>query len=85
MATEQSKISLKTPKGRQRCTLLKPYTEALDAGLHLLYRRGRSGGKWYVRRPGIGKRYAVEKIGVADDNQDANGEKVFSYTDAPSR
>lgn len=62
----------------------KPYYRAIDAGLHLGYRKGECGGKWVVRRY-VGKRdYRVETIGPADDIIDANGTDVWSSSQAQS-
>jgi integrase len=70
----------------------KPYWRTIiPRVLHLGYRRRRSGtaGWWverrYVRRDGPGSPYRVETIGLADDDQDANGDTVLSYAQAQQR
>ncbi|AZG75900.1 tyrosine-type recombinase/integrase [Methylocystis rosea] len=60
----------------------KPYFRALDSGLHLGYRKGKSGGKWVVRRYLGGEQYTVETIGTADDVQDADGKTILNFSQA---
>jgi integrase len=60
----------------------KPYYRAIDEGLHLGYRKGKTGGKWVVRRYLGGESYAVETIGTADDTIDADGAAVLSFAQA---
>lgn len=64
-----------------------PFYRALDPGLHLGYRKGKTGGKWVMRiervvRPERGSPYSVETIGTADDTADADGVAVLSYPQA---
>lgn len=61
----------------------KPYFRTIEEGLHLGYRKPRSGaGKW-VARHYIGDRaYEVETIGSADDFSDADGIAILSYGQA---
>jgi integrase len=60
----------------------KPYYRAIDPGLHLGYRKGRTGGKWVMRwYVGEGD-YKVETIATADDNADADGIAVLDYRQA---
>jgi integrase len=63
----------------------KPYYRALDSGLHLGYRKGKSGGKWVVRRYVGDEKYVVETIGTADDIQDADGSKVLNFSQAQAK
>jgi integrase len=61
----------------------KPYYRAIDAFLHLGYRKGKAGGKWVVRRYTGAGEYVVETLeGVADDLSDADRVTVLSYHDA---
>lgn len=60
----------------------KPYWRAIDAGLHLGYRKGLSGGKWVIRRYLGDERYAVETIGTADDHSAADGSDVLDFFQA---
>lgn len=63
----------------------KPYFRSIDRGLHLGYRKGKTGGTWVARRYLGDERYAVEALGRADDRQDANGTTVLSFHQAQDR
>ena len=54
----------------------------LDPGLLLLYRKGPLGGVWAVSLYTGNRKYRTETIGTADDRQEADGVKVFTYTQA---
>src|SRR4051794_3502981 len=58
----------------------KPYYRALDPGLHIGYRKGKTGGKWVMRR--YDGAYTVETIGIADDKDDADGVAVLDFFQA---
>jgi integrase len=61
-----------------------PYYRAIEEGLHLGYRKPKSGaGKW-VARFYIGKDagYEYEPLGPADDYSDADGTIILSYKQA---
>lgn len=66
----------------------KPYYRAIEAGLHLGYRKakGRPGqrvaGTWVLRRYAGAQTYVVERIGAADDFMDADGAAVLSFKHA---
>jgi integrase len=60
----------------------KPYYRGIDAGLHLGYRKGKTGGVWVLRRYVGDQDYQVEKIGVADDTLDADGSTVLTFSQA---
>lgn len=51
-------------------------------GADLGYRKGKTGGRWVLRRYVGDKRYAVETLAVADDRADADGVTVLSYRQA---
>lgn len=59
-----------------------PYYRAIDPGLHLGYRKGKSGGKWVVRWYAGDGAYVVETIATADDTADGDGVAVLSYAQA---
>ncbi len=61
-----------------------PYYNEVANDLHLGYRKGKRGGKWVVRRRD-GDVYVVERIGVADDQWPADGEKVLTFDQARRR
>ena len=61
----------------------KPYYRALDEGLHIGYRKGKTSGKWVVRYYLDNGKYEVETLdGVADDKADPNGIAVLSFSQA---
>jgi hypothetical protein len=64
----------------------KPYWRVLESGLHLGYRRTKTGGgSWTARRfSGEGK-YAERGLGLADDLQDADGATVLTFSDAQGK
>lgn len=63
----------------------KPYFRAIDRGLHLGYRKGKTGGAWVARRYLGDERYAVEALGHADDRKTANGTTVLTFHQAQDR
>jgi integrase len=64
----------------------KPYYRALDPGLHLGYRKPRSGaGKWVLRAYAGGQTYVVETIATADDLSEANAVDVLSFAQAQAK
>ena len=64
----------------------KPYWRVLESGLHLGYRRTKTGGgSWTVRRfLGEGK-YAECGLGLADDLQEADGGSLLTFSDAQAK
>ena len=63
----------------------EPYWRAIDKGLHLGYRKGKTGGVWVRRKYLGGQTYQVESIGKADDNQDADGVGVLDFWQAQAK
>lgn len=72
LETRTARLALK-PSG-------KPYYRAIDEGLHLGYRKGRTAGKWVMRRYVGDQVYVVETIGTADDTIDADGDGAAGLT-----
>lgn len=60
----------------------QPYYRALDQGLALGYRKGKSGGQWVMRSRGDDSKYVVAKIGAADDVLDPDGSIILSFNQA---
>jgi integrase len=61
----------------------KPYWRTIDPGLHIGYRRPRTGaGRWVVRLYGGRQTYQTITIAAADDISDANGVDVLSFEQA---
>lgn len=63
----------------------KPYWRALDEGLHVGYRKGKTAGKWVVRSYLGGQDYRVETIGTADDTIDPDGDVILSFAQAQAK
>ncbi len=60
----------------------KPYYRAIDVGLHIGYRRGKTAGKWVMRAYLGNEVYRVETIGSADDTLDADGVEFLNFSQA---
>ena len=61
-----------------------PYWRAIGRGLHLGYRKGKTGGVWVVRkfvgdRADTTYKYDVRTIAQADDREDANGDTIIDF------
>ncbi|MBR1086467.1 site-specific integrase [Bradyrhizobium manausense] len=64
----------------------KPYYRVMEEGVHLGYRRLKTGaGNWVVRSYVGDQKYEVETIGPADDLSDADGVKILSFSQAQAR
>ncbi|MGC5779827.1 tyrosine-type recombinase/integrase [Methylobacterium sp. NFXW15] len=86
MAKRVRDTVLDSPTARSKLKVqAKPYFRAIDRGLHLGYRKGKTGGTWVARRYLGEERYAVEALGRADDRQAANGSTVLTFQQAQDR
>ncbi|MGY8705112.1 site-specific integrase [Bradyrhizobium sp. 18BD] len=64
----------------------KPYYRVMEEGVHLGYRRIKTGaGNWVVRSYVGDQKYEVETIGPADDLSDADGVKILSFSQAQAK
>ena len=63
----------------------KPYFKAIGNGLHIGYRKGKTEGKWVVRRYIGGQAYVVETVATADDIVDADGTHVLDFWQGQER
>jgi integrase len=63
----------------------KPYWTLIGRGLHLGYRKGKTGGSWVLRRYLGHQSYEVETIAQADDKLDANGSDVLNFWQVQER
>lgn len=81
-----AKAGLTTISARAKLAVSgKPHYRLISPGLHLGYRKSKSGGRWVVRVY-LGKQnYSVEVIGVADDTIKADGVDVLDFTQAQKR
>ena len=87
MARTVRDTNLEKPAARARLPPRgKPYWRVLESGLHLGYRRTKTGGgSWTARRfLGEGK-YAERGLGLADDLQEADGATVLTFSDAQGK
>lgn len=64
----------------------KPYYRVMEEGVHLGYRRSKTGaGKWVVRHYIGDQKYEVQTVGPADDLSDADGEKILSFSQVQAK
>jgi integrase len=64
----------------------KPYYRTIEEGLHLGYRKPKSGtGKWVLRHYVGLQTYSVETIGSADDQSDADGDAILDFRQAQDK
>jgi integrase len=79
--------NLEKPAARMRLTSRrKPYWRVLESGLHLGFRRTRSGGGTWVARRFLGDgKYGECGLGLADDLQAADGVSVLTFSDAQAK
>jgi integrase len=84
MARTVRDANLETRTARSRLpTRGKPHYRILEPGLHLGYRKLKTGpGKWIARHYLGNEAYEVETIGVADDFSDADGVAIISFHQA---
>src|SRR5262249_59608628 len=76
-----SNLETRTARGRLEPSG-RPYYRGLEPGLHLGYRKPRSGtGKWLLR-PNVDGRYSYHPLGTADDFSDPDGVIILSYKQA---
>ena len=71
MARSARNTKLETRTARLKLPEGKRFWTPITRGVALGYRRGPTGGAWYLRRALDGNRYAIEAIGRADDHVDA--------------
>lgn len=82
MARSARNTKLETRTARLKLPAGKRYWTTVTRGVALGYRRGPTGGAWYLRRALAGNRYAIEVIGTADDHVDAQPGGAMSFFDA---
>src|ERR1700758_609941 len=63
----------------------RPYWRTIDEGLHLGYRKGRTAGKWVIRRYLGGEDYETRTFAIADDRQPADGACILTFNQAQAR
>jgi integrase len=83
MARTVRDANLETRAARARLKVAgAPYYRGLDQGLHIGYRKGKTGGRWVMRWYAGDGGYKVETLGTADDTADADGVAVLSFAQA---
>jgi integrase len=61
----------------------EPYWRLISTGAHIGYRRNKAGqGSWIARMRQEDGKYIFEKVGVADDIEDADGIRILSFGQA---
>jgi hypothetical protein len=85
MARRVRSTDLETRSGRLRLSIRKkPYAAKIMRGVHLLYRRNKTAGTWAVRVV-RGDEDWTERLGTADDYDEADGKNVLTYWQAQDR
>jgi integrase len=74
-------LETRSARGRLKSSP-KPYYRTIDPGLHLGYRKGKSGGRWVVRWYVGDQDYKTETIATADDVADADGVAILNFAQA---
>lgn len=83
MAKTVRHTALETRAARQRLAVAaKPYFRAIDEGLHIGYRKGKTAGKWVMRWYAGNGVYHVETLASADDTLDADGSEFLTFNQA---
>lgn len=81
MARQQRDARLQTRDARRKLPIgHEPFWHEVRRGLHLGYRKGLGGGVWWLREYRDG-RYAKRRLGIADDDINADGATVLSWSD----
>jgi hypothetical protein len=80
MARRVKERKLETRQARRELKARgKPYWRSIGRGLHVGYRKGKTGGVWVVRRYLGGQSYSVKTIAQADDVEDSNGKSILDF------
>lgn len=85
MARTPRKSNLDTRTGRAKIKGSNRQWVTIGKGLALGYRKGATGGTWYLRQMVEGGKYRYEAIGQADDTRDADGVEVLDYFQAADK
>ena len=79
MPRQIREVRLQTRDSRRQLAPQKePYWKELRRGLHVGYYKGSTAGTWWLREYRAGKR-PKRRLGVADDDVEADGVTVFSW------
>src|SRR6266404_2924522 len=81
MARERRSARLQTREARLKLApRAEPYWYEIERGRAIGYYRGSSGGSWWLREFADGA-YRKRTLGRADDKNDADGDRVLSFSD----
>jgi hypothetical protein len=85
MAGKVKAIKIDTREARAKLEARgQPYYSEVLAGLSLGYRKGARRGVWVTRR-WLGEGYVVTNIGIADDAEQADDQRILSFDQAKRR
>jgi hypothetical protein len=85
MARRVRSAKLETRSARLRLPRRKkPYSVTIMRGMSLLYRRNKTAGPWMLRVCRAGEDW-TERIGLADDHDEADGKAILTYWQAQDR
>lgn len=82
-ATRNAKLETRTSRSKLKFNH-EPYWVAIGRTLQLGYRKGKQGGSW-IARVYANNKYKKQKLGKADDFQDANNIDVLDYFQAQAK
>ena len=86
MARTVRDARLETRTARQKLVSRhEPHWRAIDAGMHLGYRKGTRKASWLARFRRPDGHYAKSVLGIADDVQDADGTAILDYSTAQAK
>lgn len=79
-SSRNAKVETRSSRSKLKASH-EPYWTPIGKKLHLGYRKGTSGGSWLMRI-NIDGRYKKQKLGIADDFQESNGQTILTYFEA---
>jgi integrase len=83
MARRVKDLNLESREARAKLkSRSKPYWRTIGRGLHLGYRKNKTGHSVWVSRQYVGGAYRTKAVGLADDVEDANGDTVLDFWQA---
>jgi integrase len=80
-ATKDARLDTAAARARLQARR-KPHYRLMDAGLHVGYYRGATGGSWIARRYLGAGMYETQRLGLADDGREADGTVVLNFSQA---
>jgi integrase len=83
-ATKDARLDTASARARLS-TRKKPHYRLIDAGLHIGYYRGATGGAWIARRYIGAGAYETHRLALADDGREADGKSVLTFTQAQAK